>query len=89
MTSCCRVEDSDCVLYSCAQPEFRVSSVLGDLAALEEEPHGDYYLLLGDFNNHLGDNEETWKGVIGRNACLICTQVMFCCWNSVLSMDWL
>lgn len=83
------MEDSVCVPYSCAQPEFKVSSLLGDPAALEEEPPGDSVLLFGEFNDHRGDNEETLKGVIGRNTCLICTQVLFCCWNSVLSMNWL
>ncbi|KAL0194436.1 hypothetical protein M9458_012732, partial [Cirrhinus mrigala] len=35
---------------------------------LESSPTGDSVVLLGDFNAHMGDSSDTWRGVIGRNG---------------------
>lgn len=66
------------VFCECAKPQFKLKTLgLETLGwALEGVPPRFFVVQLGDFKAHDGDDEETWKGVV------------FCCWTSVLRMDW-
>lgn len=35
---------------------------------LKGAPAGNFVILLEDFNTHVGNDHETWKGVTGRNG---------------------
>ena len=58
-------ENSHCGLCLCTESQFRVFGLLGDP---EWSPVGDSVVLLGDFNAHIGNDGDTWRGVIGRNG---------------------
>ena len=59
---------SDCCL--CLQNDSsEYPALLESLAGvLESAPNGDSFILLGDFNAHMGNDSVTWRGVIGRNG---------------------
>ena len=78
-----RVVCTDGSNISSAYPPF-LESLEG---VLENAPLGDYLVLLGDFNAHVGSDSETGRGVVGKNAPLTWTRAVFYCWTFVLVMD--
>lgn len=58
----------DCCLHLRVKWQFRVPSLLVPGQALEGAAPGDYVVLLGEFNAHIGNSSETWRGVIERNG---------------------
>lgn len=61
--------DPNCHLRLSAKRQFRVPAFLEFLGGLLEcAPPGDSVFLLGDFNAHVGNNTETWRGLIGKNG---------------------
>jgi len=43
---------------------------------------GDFIVLLDEFSIQVGDESETWMGVIRRNS--YSEHKVFCCWSSLL-----
>ena len=57
----------DCCQCICT--EWQYAAFLKVLAgALQGAPVGDSVVLLGDFNAHIGNDGDTWRGVIRRNG---------------------
>ncbi len=59
-----------CCLWAKRQAEY--PAFLGSLGGvLEGAPTGDSVVLLGDFNAHVGNDSDTWRGVTGGAASTI------------------
>ncbi len=56
--------NSNCCLCLCTKQQFRVLGLLGDPERSSKE---DSIVLLGELNVYLGNNRDTWRGMIGRD----------------------
>ena len=53
-------ENSDCCLCICTEQQFR--------GVLQGAPMVNSMVLLGDLSVHVGNDGDTWRGMIGRNG---------------------
>ena len=79
----------NCGLCLCVKQQFGEPILWETLEwVLESAPNGHCILLLGDSNDHVSNDSETWKDVIGKNGPLDlnpnCVQLMeFCASHSL------